>query len=265
MDKKDTFSCENQFWLQIMGDHARILLGSLQPKESEWIQQAGHFVTLFDTLAAQSTEYLPTAAKERFVETVSNSVQQIRTFLLQILRRLIKGSPCVNYTPAILNSMVNESEEYLRVLQQLVQHGEDNMHPIHYHLVWLPDASIHTDAINSELDTAEREMIRKMHRFLHTFDGLHLKSIQMMGLLRTGLPSIPALDRLNTEVADSLTSFSDLLIHIEKLLMQKSLLGSLSVLLINHMYRETVYYLTKLSEAANISPPSFEPALRRKE
>lgn len=41
---------ELNFWLQVLGDHARFIHDSLAPSETQYISQAENFITLFDQL-----------------------------------------------------------------------------------------------------------------------------------------------------------------------------------------------------------------------
>jgi len=258
-------SFENQFWLQVMGDHMRFIHNALPPREDEFAQQAEHFITLFDTLHAQSAEYLPDIAAKRFFKTAFDSVQQARAFSLSILHRQISSGCPVNAAPAYINQMVSEAEEYLRILSLREAGGKNNMHPVHHHLLWLMGFSLQADIINANLDATERELIRACHRFMHKFDSLYLKSIQLMGFLRTGLMEFPALSRMNTEVKELIRSFAGFLLDLEKSLENREVLGPLGRLQVNHMYREICYYAAQLSESSQTESPACGAAFNREE
>ncbi len=250
------FSFESQFWLKVMGDHMRFINHALPPREEERAQQSEHFITLFDTLHAQSSEYLPDIAADRFFKTAFDSVQQARAYALSLLRAQISGGCRINISPAYMNQMVSEAEEYLRILSLHEAGGKNNMHPIHHHLLWLMGFSLQADIINANLDATERELVRQCHRFMHKFDSLYLKSIQFMGFLRAGLIEFPALSRMNTEVKEQLRLFADFLMDLERSLENREVLGPLGRLQVNHMYREICYYATQISETAAAKPES---------
>lgn len=49
---------EHQFWLQIMGDHARFIFDSLASSEGEEVQKAHYFIRMFDQmLKEKSADY----------------------------------------------------------------------------------------------------------------------------------------------------------------------------------------------------------------
>lgn len=256
---------EDPFWLQILGDHMRFILSALPARETEHAQQAEHYITLFDTLSAQSREYLPEIAQERFLDTTYNSAQQARMFVLSLLRRQLMGEFCINMTPGFLNQMANESEEYLRILDHAKNGSDSLMHPIHYHLLWLLNCSINADTINSCLDPSEKDILRGCHRFMHRFDALYLRSIELMGFLRTGLPEFSSLNRLNADVVDELAAFAAFLLDLEDKLQNKEILGLLCRLQVNHIYRKACYYACKLSDICDMGSTGFDLAQKRRD
>lgn len=256
---------ENPFWLQLMGDHMRFIQNSLFARETEHAQQADHYITLFDTLLAQSKEYLPEIAQQRFLETAYNSMQQARVFILSILRRQLLGEFCINIAPGYINQMANEAEEYLRILNHAIKNTDSLMHPIHYHLLWLLNCSMNADFINASVDPCERELLRGCHRFMHKFDNLYLKSIEMMGFMRAGLPDFPGLRKLNADVLDDLASFAAFMLELEDKLQNKEILGTLCRLHVNHIYRKSCYYACKLSEVCDVGSTGFDLAQKRRD
>ncbi len=262
---ENTNKYEDPFWLQILGDHMRFILNALPAREKEHAQQAEHYITLFDTLFAQSGEYLPEIAQERFLETTYNSAQQARMFALGLLRRQLLGEYCINMSPGFLNQMVNETEEYLRILDHASKGTDSLMHPIHYHLLWLLNCSMNADTINACLDPSERDILKGCHRFMHKFDNLYLKSIELMGFLRAGLPEFASLHRLNADVVDEVAAFAAFMLELEDKLENKEILGTLCRLQVNHMYRKSCYYACKLSEVSNLGSTGFDLAQKRRD
>ncbi len=264
-ENQNTSNYDNPFWLQILGDQMRFVSYALMPRETDLTEQAEHFIMLFDTLYAQSTEYLPDVALERFLDTAFNVAQQCRSFCLAILRRQISGESCINLSPGFLNQMANETEEYLRILDLTIKKRQNLMHPIHYHLLFLINCSINADTINAWLDPSERELLRICHRFMRKFEGFYLKAMEMMGFLRAGLSEFSALYRFNADVISELFAFAEFLSGVEDKLQNKEILGTLSRLKINHMYRKTCYYALKLAESSGAQPPVFDMLQKRRE
>ncbi|GJM78371.1 hypothetical protein HMSSN139_08670 [Paenibacillus sp. HMSSN-139] len=72
------------------------------------------------------------------------------------------GEIKIQLGPTFINHMVNEVEEYIRVLKFL-QKGEipPIYHELHHHLVWLLDAAGHAGAIDDNMDRIEKKMKEK--------------------------------------------------------------------------------------------------------
>lgn len=162
--------------------------------------------------------------------------------------------------------MVNEAEEYLRVLPYL-QKGEvpPVAHPLHYHLVWLLDAAGHSGAIESSLDQVEYQLRKKSEKFTKDFQHFYLKAVEMAGYLRTDLEEFPALNRFNRQVDLELTIFKEFLRELEELELDKEALGTFSPLMADHMAREECYYLTKVAESSDLELPNCDPTKPRTE
>ena len=59
--------------------------------------------------------------------------------------------------------------------------------------------------------------------------------------------------------------FKKFLKELEELVRSKKVLGSLQPLLLDHMYREECYYLTKLSFVSEVKAPECDPTKPRQE
>lgn len=257
---------EHRFWLQVLGDHARFLLQSLAPTEVEEIQAAHHFIHIFDLLLERSRLPLSSADIATLNQQAFCSATDLRSFKLSTLRRLLEGEITIHLGPTFLNHMVNEVDEYLRILQFLLA-GErpPACHPLHHHLVWLPDAAGHAGAIASSLDMTEKQMIARSEEYQTRFEQFFIKAYELAGYLRTNLEQFPALARFNQEVELEIQLFSNFLEQIEQLEMDHRLLGILSPLFPDHMMREECYYLMKLAEVTEIAPLDCDQTRPRNE
>ncbi|WP_100398954.1 DUF2935 domain-containing protein [Bacillus sp. FJAT-44742] len=257
---------EHQFWLQVLGDHARFIRDTLSPEEEEKVKQAREFVSLFDAMLERSREALLddeliTLSREAF-----EASQKIRTFKLAIIKEHLVGQITIKLTPTFLNHMVNEVEEYIRILGYLIQ-GEKAppAHALHHHLVWLLDAAGHADGITGSLDMVEKKLKRSSQSFTKTFEEFYIKAVEMTGYLRANVTQFPALSRFNHQVELEITLFKAFLNEIEELGLTDEMLSTLSPLMADHMAREECYYLMKLAESSNISAPECNPASPRTE
>ncbi|GIM45190.1 hypothetical protein DNHGIG_07390 [Collibacillus ludicampi] len=252
---------EHRFWLRVLEDHSRFILDGLSPRENLEIQRAEQFFHLFDSLLSQSQQVSSEEEVIALNEQAHRYVQELREFKLHLIRRHLQGHISFSLPPTFLNHMVNELEEYMRILNSLLS-GQipPSYHAVHHHLLWLPDASGHSDAIAASLDMAEKRMIEKSKTFTKHFDEYYLKAIELASYLRTHLREFPALDRFNKEVEVEILLFNRFLREIEETRLNNQTLGALSPILPDHMLREECYYLTKLSRVTDIKPPDCSPA-----
>ncbi|MER2107563.1 MAG: DUF2935 domain-containing protein [Solibacillus sp.] len=241
---------EHQFWLQVLGDHARFIHDSLYPSEKEDIVKAASFIHHFNQLLSQVSS-LNEANVILFTNTVEESVKQLRTFKLSIIKRHLIGEMKIHLTPTFINHMVNELEEYLLILSYLKQGKVPPIfHELHHHLIWLVDASGHAGAINDQLDGVEKRLKEKSSTFTKHFNQFHLKAIELTGYLRTNIHKFPALNRFNDEVEIEIGLFKTFLNELEEMELSAEVLGIFSASMADHMAREEQYYLMKLAESS---------------
>lgn len=260
---KNDLSFENAFWLQILGDHARFIINALPSTEPNLIKKANYFKCLFDELLDKSRKDLPPKDLMELTKAAYNAAEEMRNFKLYIISQQICGKISFNLPPTFVNHMVNELDEYLNVLNCLMNKEKSLFNPIHYHLLWLPDGSGHASSISSSLDMTEKDLIKLSDKFSKTFDNLYLKAIEFKGYMRTGLCEFPALDRLNESADCEMNTFREFLEFLKFNISEKKVLGTLDPLVPDHMYREECYYQTKLSQTSKIKRPDCDPTKPR--
>jgi hypothetical protein len=256
---------EHQFWLQILGDHSRFILNALSPKESYFIQQANQFMKQFDKLLSKSYQtYSDEAIAELNSEAYAAGVK-FREFKLAILYQQIVEKIEIHLQPTFINHMVNELEEYLMILYSLLQGNLPESSDLQLHLLWLIDGAGHASTIACSLDETEKELIEKNRDFSKTFTNLYLRSIELNGFTRTGVSEFPALKKHNVEVEVLMNNFKEQLFELKRTIKEKLVLGTLTPLMMDHMYREECYYMTKLSMVSEVRNPECDPTKAREE
>ncbi|SDI17991.1 DUF2935 domain-containing protein [Alteribacillus bidgolensis] len=255
---------EHLFWLQILGDHARFIHDTLAPSETDYIAAAQGYADLFDQLlervrnGGNSLEELTVRAEQ--------AAKDIRFLKLQIIRTQLTGRIKIELTPTFINHMVNEVEEYLRILAFLIRKEVPPVcHPLHHHLIWLIDAAGHAGAITDSLDKVETALKERSKMFEKDFDHFYLKAVEMAGYLRSNVDNFPALQRMNHQVSLELHIFSCFLNELEEMGLTREMLGTLTPLMADHMAREECYYLMKVAESAHLQEPDCDPAKPRVE
>lgn len=254
---------EHQFWLQILGDHGKFIYNALAPSEKEKIEHVDYFIHIFDELLEQARKQLSDEQIYELTKIAFSYAEEIRKFKLQIIKEHLVGNIKIELSPTFINHMVNEVEEYLRILHSLLKFEIPTEHPLHYHRLWLPDASGHAGAIQCGLDPVEKDIRIKSKEFMKDFDDLYMKADEFKGYTRTGLMEFPTLTRLNHQAEFKIGMFMRFLKETEDLRLCKKAVGTLAPLLTDHMYREACYYLLKLSRVAEIKTPNCDPTTPR--
>lgn len=250
---------EHRFWLQILGDHARFIFTTLAPTEAKDIQTAGSFIQAFDKLLEQARRAMSEADLGSLNKQAYELTEKFRTFKLALLRRAILGKIQIGLTPTFINHMVNELEEYLRILTELVAGKPVPVFDaLHHDFLWLPDAAGHAAAIASDLDPVEKPLIRKSEQFEGQFQQLYMKSIEMAGYMRTALKDFPAFRRLHKEIDLEMKLFTAFLRELEEMEITAEVLDRISPLMPDHMLREECYYLTKLAQLGLVTNPNCQ-------
>lgn len=251
---------EHRFWLQILGDHSRFIFEALAPIQKIEIEQASNFINIFDTLLEQAKS----APLIELTAQVEPEVLRLREFKLELIRKHLVGKIKIHLSPTFINHMVNELEEYVRILNHLKEGKVPPVyHELHHHLLWLLDAAGHSDAIYTNLDGVEKQLRKKSKTFKKDFEGFYLKAVELAGYLRTNLTTFPALTKMNEDAQLEIKLFQNFLSELEELELSNQALGTFAPLMADHMYREECYYLMKLAESANIEPPNCDPAKPR--
>lgn len=251
---------EHRFWLQVLGDHGRFIQEALAPAEKEEIAAALYFIHTFDSLLNSAG----TADMVHLSRRAEEEARKIRAFKLELIEKQLTGRVKIHLTPTFINHMVNEVEEYLRVLEYLKNTQVPPIfHELHHHLVWLLDASGHAGAINDNLDQTEKRLKEISNTYRKHFDEFYLKAVEMTGYLRTNLASFPALSRMNNDVSLEIRLFMGFLEELEELKLSEQALGSFAPLMADHMYREECYYLTKVAQSAGTEQLDCDPGKPR--
>lgn len=254
---------EHRFWLQILGDHGRFILNELSPLETEEIKGAEYFIELFDELLEISRGRLSEISLMELTRRALEGAEKIRDFKLNLIRQHLVSKIRIGLPPTFINHMVNEVEEYIRILRFALAGKNAPMSPVHYHLLWLLDGAGHAAGIMSKLDEVEKKLIDKSREFNKDFENLYKKAVEMAGYLRTNIREFPALSRLNREAELEMKMFMVFLEEIKNLRLNKEVLGTIMPLMADHMFREECYYLMKLSRVSEIAEPECDAARER--
>ncbi|WP_308636480.1 DUF2935 domain-containing protein [Paenibacillus silvisoli] len=267
MDFENGALYELRFWLQVFGDHARFIRDGLAPGEAAEIARAQQFIQAYDTLLDSARRTLDREGIATLLQSANPLTMQLRAYKLHLLQRSLTGKLVISLGPTFLNHMVNELEEAMRVFASLTQGQLPPPGPaVHQHLLWLQDAFGHAGILSANFDLVEKGWKKRSESFQRDFEAFYLKAVELAGYMRTGLTDFPALQRFNQDANAVMLIFMKFLQEAEELTGGKELLGTLTTLVPDHMFREECYYLTKLSQLApGVSKPNCDPTSPRNE
>lgn len=255
---------EHRFWLQILGDHCRFIFTALSPKEKADIATAERLMTRFDILLGEARRPDANTFITQLTHDASHAAHELREFKLSLLERQLAGKVDLLLTPSFVSHMVNELEEYQRILHSLREgRGVPRFHPLHYDLLWLQDAYGHAASLAADLDFAEKPLVAKSMAFQKGFEGFYLKAVEMTGYLRTHLKDFPALHKFHSDIDLEMKVFMHFLAELEELELSGEVLDRINPLMPDHMYREECYYLSKLAELGEIPSLNCDPTKPR--
>ncbi|MBM7586386.1 hypothetical protein JOC86_002938 [Bacillus pakistanensis] len=209
------------------------------------------------TFTTKLKELKGLSSKEQWVQFSNDIVEHVdalKKFKLSLLKRQLTTDIVIHLVPTFLNHMVNELEEYQKVLKYLTGGKLPPIfHELHHHLLWLLDASGHAGSIGSTMDLTERDLRKKSKLFEGEFNDFYLKAVEMAGYLRSNVKSFPALKKFNDDVEIEIRLFQVFLNELEELELNHKNLSAFSPLMADHMYREEAYYLKKVAESSSVN------------
>jgi hypothetical protein len=246
---QNIYSAELKFWLQIMGDHAHFIKSSLNPEQQNSVLVADNFIRIFDKLLGKIKTSEDEKELNSLLSDANAAVLSLRDFKRELLSARLKNLPVTALTPTFLNHMLNELEDFLKVLMELEIGHPDGENIIGQHLLWSLDASGHAAMIGNDLDKVEYRLRERAKDFETIFGQLYLKAVEIAGYFRSHPPSAePALAVFNREMAGEMKKFMEFLEELKTGIIKQQVLGRLSPLQPDHMWREGSYYLHKIAD-----------------
>ncbi|MFA9556364.1 DUF2935 domain-containing protein [Evansella sp. AB-rgal1] len=264
---RDEALFELNFWLQVLGDHSRFIHDTLSPSEKDYVEHANYFIERFDQLLEGARK--PSLNDQNLMSLLEKSEvegKKLRELKLAILKDHLVGNVKIKLPPSFLNHMVNELDEALRLLSYFVK-GKipPDVHALHHDLIWLLDAAGHANAIHDDMDHVESKIRKKSYMFTKEWEAFYLKAVEMAGYLRANVTHFPALSKFHKDIELEMELFKTFLREIEEMELNKETLSVFEPLMADHMFREECYYLMKLAETTELSPPKCDPTKPRTE
>lgn len=233
---------ENQFWFRIFRDHSQFMIETLVPRETNLIMQAQQYYQVFDQLLQRAN------AGGEVDREAAQAVMQFRCIQLNIADLQLAGGIPINLPPGAINEMLDEADEYLRILGVIPTPRPMNeaARLIHQHLLWLPNNAAHAALVRSQLDPGEAVLFKLNNHYFKLFHELHAKVMELKGLMRDEPKMVPSLVYTNREAACLTQEFLQSQENYRELRAGAQVLAISPPLLADHFVREADYYLQNI-------------------
>lgn len=239
---------EVRFWTRILKEHASLLQISLPCDQPELIAQAQAFVTRFQTLENRVNQ-APTLDPE-LVQDIRVAVVDIIAYKRRILRMQVTCQLRIRLFPLLLDHVIREAMYFLSYLDTANLPRQGILTKILYtETFWLRIMKEHTEFIIHFLDPSERDLIDQLHEFHHQFSDLLMTACDLRSMAESEPESFNTVLRFTDDVLAATTKLLGFKATAYELARTCQLLSVLPTpLLLDHIRRETEYFLDELQE-----------------
>ncbi|MDF2630466.1 MAG: hypothetical protein K0R39_4297 [Symbiobacteriaceae bacterium] len=273
---------ENWFWSSIFRDHAAFIFDNLAPDQEQLARWAQGFKQRFDQLHTDAAQMAQGAGlqgpagsyalagrpaeqpldglqgnellrleqqAQRLSTALLEQLGSLKSFKEDLIQRKLDCKVKLALGPVLLSHMVTEAEEAQRILGRVRQMAPlpPAMQALHHHLVWLPDAAGHAAALHNGADGVEKQIQTITADFRETFNGMHIKALELYSMLRVAPRMVGALRRLNRDAVGQIGLFRAFLTELREHLEDYEVLSvNLMPAMADHMLREELYYTEKI-------------------
>lgn len=264
-DREQDNLSELRFWLQVMGDYARFIRDALVIKEASEILEAQKYIALFDDLLSRARKPLSGDDLIEVDRQAYRAVGDFRKYILHIIGRQLTEAIIVNFTPAYLNHLVNDTEMFLDTLNDYINGRQPVLNPVDVSLNWLLNLYEAISTLQDRIGTVFYKERQQAGEFASEILNLYYGAWVLNGLRRSGQEKFPSIIQMNIKIRETMTTIGEYLVDMIKMTSEKKVVGAITLLYLENMYREVCYFLTKLEKTGNALPPACDPAAPRME
>ena len=236
---------ELQFWLRIMKEHALFLRMGFPCNETQLIQTAQYFESLFAKLEEQSLGLCPDGNIDALAGESQTAVIEFIKFKTLVLDRLIECNLGGANLPLLVDHIRREAIRFAVNITRL-RRGQ-LMNPteklIQDEVFWLRIMADHAKFILHLLDPSERKLINQSHMFSDTFESYRCHAEDFDSILEITPRPIPSLIRFTEEALEEGRKIRDFKATATRLLTECKILSIIPPLLADHVRREAERYI----------------------
>jgi Protein of unknown function (DUF2935). len=254
---------ENLFWLEIMGNNARIILYALHPDDTAEITSARGFITQFDNLHVRAEQLKTTDQLNQLNKDAFNATQNIRQFFLRILDLQVTQSFRMLLKPLLINHMVDMANEYLRILYAFTHDRLPVFDPIDQDILWMPTFLAQSKYVADNVGFYENDVRRTAEDYASRFQDLYNFSLELKGIRRTGKKDFPIENKHRRDMERILRDYSSFIANVMLTVQRNETPGTMSLEYMDRADRILCYYLKQLSVLSNSIEPECDPSSPR--
>lgn len=238
---------EIQFWSRIMKEHALFLSLGFTYEQKKLIEEAQHFITLFERIEEKLARY-----------TVNSDLRQIQAFNSEVYqaavaiwgyKRKVLGLTLrceiqSNNFPLLVDHISREAAYFANRLKEL---NEGKLAPepdkiIQENVFFLRIMADHSKFIGHLLDPSERKLVDQAREFSHDFDQLLFQAADLDSM-RPQSETVPILDQFLDQNRVSVVSLRDFKKTARDLIEACRIKSNIHPLLADHTFREAERFL----------------------
>ncbi|SYX83856.1 DUF2935 domain-containing protein [Paenibacillus alvei] len=239
---------EIRFWSRIMKEHSLFLKLGFRCEDTQLINEANQFYSLFEQIENQSHAYNADTDPQqivRFNTEVRNAAAYIWAFKRKILGFVLTCQmPGANNFPLLIDHTSREANYFRNRMEQLNSGQLDPLPDaiINENVFFLKIMADHAKFIGHLLDPSERQLVEQARNFSHDFDQLLYQAIDL-DHMRPQSQTKPLLEQFLDQNRVSVTSLRDFKKTARDLIDACKIKSIIHPLLADHVFREAERFL----------------------
>ncbi|GGA30108.1 DUF2935 domain-containing protein [Psychrobacillus lasiicapitis] len=238
---------EIRFWSRIMKEHAFFLSIGFTADQTELVQEARHFIPIFEQIQEQANfynEHTDPGVIQQFNIQVYQAVASIYAFKRKVLGLILSCKIVQNNIPLLVDHTSREAYYFAKRLKEL---NEGKLIPlpeaiIKENVFFLKIMADHSKFIGHLLDPSERKLVDQAREFSHDFDQL-LFQAQDLDHMRPESETQPLLEQFLDQNRISVVSLRDFKKTARDLIEACKIKSNIPALLADHVFREADHFL----------------------
>ncbi|UUZ83769.1 DUF2935 domain-containing protein [Paenibacillus sp. P26] len=239
---------EIRFWSRIMKEHSLFLRLGFRCEDTQLINEANQFYSLFEGIEARAHAYTPDvdpATIQNFNIEVHNAAAHIWAFKRKVLGLILSCKlPGQNNFPLLVDHVSREANYFRNRLAEL---NSGRLEPppdaiIDENVFFLRIMADHAKFISHLLDPSERKLVDQANDFSHDFDQL-LFQARDLDSMRPQSQTPPLLTQFLDQNRVSVKSLRDFKKTARELIVACKIKSIIHPLLADHVFREAERFL----------------------